>query len=114
MNNVVNSRNRIGSFDLMYSKVRQNQTRTPKCWSTNADSLYNQSYELKATVSSNSPDVITVTEICPKNVTDVNIIATAIQLPGDDLLANSMKKMGIAIIILCDKGFACKYGGGNR
>ena len=79
----------------------------------NADSLCNKIDELKATVSNNSPDVITVTEICPKNVRDVNIIVTAIQIPGYDLFTNNMKKRGTAIY-KCDKGFACKYGGGAR
>ena len=68
--------------------------------STNADSLCNKIDELKATVSSNSPDVITVTEICPKNVRDVNIIATAIQIPGYDLFTNSIKKRGFAIYVI--------------
>ena len=93
------------------NNVVDNQTRKLKCWSTNADSLCNKIDELKATVSSNSPDVITVTEICQKNVRDVNIIATAIQILGYDLFTNNMKKRGIA---QCDKGFACKYGGGAR
>ena len=97
--------------DISVNNFVDNQTRKLKCWSTNADSLCNKIDELKATVSSNSPDVITVTEICPKNVRDVNIIATAIQIPGYDLFTNNMKKIGIAI---CDKGFACKYGGGAR
>ena len=79
-----------------------NQTRKPKCWSTNADSLCNKINETKATVSSNSPDVITVTEICPKNVRDVNIIVTAIQISGYDLFTNSMKKRGIAIYVIKD------------
>ena len=59
-------------------------------------SLCNKIDELKATVSSNSPDVITVTEICPTNVRYVNIIVTAIQIHGYDLFTNNMKKRGIA------------------
>ena len=54
--------------DICVNNFVDNQTRKLKCWSTNADSLCNKIDELKATVSSNSPDVITVTEICPNNV----------------------------------------------
>ena len=53
-------------------------------------------------MSSNNPDVITLTEICPKNVRDVNSIATAIQIPGYDLFANDMKTGGIAIQVIKD------------
>ena len=41
--------------------------------------------------------MIRVTEICPKNVRDVNIIVTAIKIPGYDLFSNNMKKRGIAV-----------------
>ena len=51
--------------------------------------VLNKIDELKSTVSSNSPDVITVTGICPKNVRDVNIIATTIQMPGYDPFTNN-------------------------
>ena len=88
--------------DISVNNFVDNQTRKLKCWSTNADSLCNKIDELKATVSSNSPDVITVTEICPKNIRDVNIIATAIQIPGYDLFTNNMKKTGIAIYVIKD------------
>ena len=97
--------------DIRVNNFVDNQTRKLKCWSTNADSLCNKIDELKATVSSNNPDVITVTYICPKNIRDVNIIATAIQIPGYDLFTNNMKKRGIAIYVIKD---LCKYGGGAR
>ena len=83
--------------DISVNNFVDNETRILKCWSTNADSLCNKIDELKATVSSNSPDVITVTEICPKNVRDVYIIVTAIKIPGYDLFSNNMKKRGIAV-----------------
>ena len=73
-----------------------NQTRKLKCWSTNVDYLCNKTNELKATVSSSSTDVIIVTEIYPKNVRDINIIPTAIQIHGYDLFTNNMMKRGIA------------------
>ena len=59
--------------DISVNNFVDNHTRKLKCWSTNADSLCNKIDELKATVSSNSPDVITVTDICPKNVRDFKI-----------------------------------------
>ena len=40
-------------------------------------------------MSSNSPGVITLTDICPKNVRDVNTIATTIQIPGYDQFTNN-------------------------
>ena len=64
--------------------------------------LCNKIDELKATVSSKSPDVITVTETCPKKVRDVSIIVTAFQIPGYDIFTNNMKKRGIAIYVIKD------------
>ena len=69
--------------DISANNCVDNQTRKLKCCEHKiADSLCNKIEELKATVSSNSPDVITMTGFCPKKARGVNSTATTIQIPG--------------------------------
>ena len=87
---------------LFLSEKSHSQRRKIICWSTNADSLVNKIDELKTAVSNNKPDVITVTEICPKNARDGNDMSITIQMPGYDLFTNNMRKRGVAIYVVKD------------
>lgn len=42
-------------------------SKTLKYWSTNADILTNNLDEPKVLIANESPDIIIVTEVCPKN-----------------------------------------------
>ena len=58
-----------------------------KCWSTNADSLFNKLDELKTRIYLFSPDIIAITEIYPKH-SQYELTAMELSIHGYDIFYN--------------------------
>ena len=89
-----------------------------KCWSTNADSLFNKLDKLKARIYLLNPDIIAITEIYPKH-SFYELTATALKIDGYDVFYNDISSAhrGVCIYIksclnaylddtLCSTGFS--------
>ena len=89
-----------------------------KCWSTNADSLFNKMDELKARIYLFNPDIIAITEIYPK-YSLYEITVTELSIDSYDVFYNdiSSARRGVCIYIksclnaylddtLCSSGFS--------
>ena len=71
-----------------------------KCWSTNADSLFNKIDELKARICVFNPDIITITEIYPKHSL-YELTITELNIDGYDIFYNDtgFARRGVCIYI---------------
>jgi len=89
------------SNHLPYSQTSANST--IKCFYTNADCLLNKLNELKARLSIIQPDILAITEVCPKHFT-YTITSESLHLDGYDLFCSDLS-FGRGVCIYCKSNF---------
>ena len=115
---LINRINDHVSNNTATSHVSTKAIKSLKCWSTNADSLYNKLDELKARIYLFNPDIIAITETYPKHRL-YELTVAELNIDGYDIFHNDISSAHREVCIyiksclngylennLCSSGFS--------